>query len=99
MGVLKRREEPTATMTLRLPTSVKAEIDRLRERASDAGFDLNVTISESIVRLARQMREEIDALDGQSAEAQRSRKPARANGLSPSAQTVPRGAVDCQGEA
>ena len=45
MGVLKRREEPTETMTLRLPASVKAEIDRLRERAGEAGFDLNATIA------------------------------------------------------
>ena len=67
MGVLKRKEETTETITLRVPASVKAEIDRLRERANDAGFDLNATISESIVRLTRQMREEMDALDGQSA--------------------------------
>ena len=32
MGVLKRKEEPTETITLRVPASVKAEIDRLRER-------------------------------------------------------------------
>ncbi len=43
MGVLKRKEEPTETITLRVPASVKAEIDRLRERTSEAGFDLNAT--------------------------------------------------------
>ena len=52
-------------MTLRLPASVKAEIDWLRERTSEAGFDLNVrTVCESIIRLTRQMRDEMDALDG-----------------------------------
>ena len=43
MGVLKRKEEPSETITLRVPASVKAEIDRLRERTSEAGFDLNAT--------------------------------------------------------
>ena len=62
MGVLKRKEEPTETITLRVPASVKAEIDRLRERTSEAGFDLNATICESIIRLTRQMRDEMDAL-------------------------------------
>ncbi len=67
MGVLKRKEEPTQTITLRVPASVKAEIDRLRERASEAGFDLNATICESIIRLTRQMRDEMDRLDGKTA--------------------------------
>ena len=67
MGVLKRKEEPTETITLRVPASVKAEIDRLRERTSEAGFDLNGTICESIIRLTRQMRDEMDALDGKAA--------------------------------
>jgi hypothetical protein len=67
MGVLKRKEEPTETMTLRVPASVKAEIDRLRERTSEAGFDLNGTICESIIRLTRQMRDEMDGLDGKTA--------------------------------
>jgi hypothetical protein len=64
MGVLKRKEEPTETITLRVPASVKAEIDRLRERTSEAGFDLNGTICESIIRLTRQVRDEMDALEG-----------------------------------
>src|SRR2546428_835766 len=48
MGVLKRKEEPSETITLRVPASVKAEIDRLRERTNEAGFDLNATICETI---------------------------------------------------
>ena len=38
MGVLKRKEEPTETITLRVPASVKAEIDRLRERTKRGGL-------------------------------------------------------------
>jgi hypothetical protein len=55
MGVLKRKEERTETITVRVPASVKAEFDRLRERADAAGFDLGAT------RTAKQIREELDA--------------------------------------
>ena len=98
MGVLKRKEEPTETITLRVPASVKAEIDRLRERASGAGFDLNATICESIIRLTRQVRGEMDGSDGKIAGSDRSRKPARANGLGHSVRMVAGGAADGQGE-
>ena len=64
MGVLKRKEEPTETITLRVQASVKAEIDLLRERTNEAGFDLNATICETIIRLTRQMRDEMDGLEG-----------------------------------
>ena len=40
---------------------MKAELDQLRERADVAGFDLNATMSESMTRLAKQVREELDA--------------------------------------
>ena len=33
MGVLKRKDEPTETITLRVPASVKAEIDRLDRKS------------------------------------------------------------------
>ena len=97
MGVLKRKEEPTQTITLRVPASVKAEMDRLRERTSEAGFDLNATISETIIRLTRQMREEMDGLDGKTAGRDRSRRPAKANGLAHSDRMLPDSAADGQG--
>ncbi len=97
MGVLKRKEEPTETITLRVPASVKAEIDRLRERTSAAGFDLNSTICESIIRLTRQRRDEMDGLEGKTAERDRARKPAKANGLAHSDRMLPGGAADGQG--
>ncbi|HEY6418775.1 MAG TPA: hypothetical protein VIX59_07225 [Candidatus Binataceae bacterium] len=99
MGVLKRREEATGTLTLRIPASVKAEIERLRERAGEAGFDLNATICESIIRLTRQMRDEMDALDGKAAGTDGSRKRAKVNGLTHSDRMLPGGAVDGRGEA
>lgn len=97
MGVLKRKEEATQTITLRVPASVKAEIDRLRERANEAGFDLNATMGESMVRLTRQMREEMDALSGQTAGQDRLRKPGRADGLSLSDAVMPTGRTNGQG--
>ena len=97
MGVLKRKEEPTETITLRVPASVKAEIDRLRERTGEAGFDLNATICESIIRLTRQMRDEMDGLEGKSAGRDRSRKTATANGLTHSDRKLPASAADGQG--
>jgi hypothetical protein len=99
MGVLKRKEEPTQTITLRVPASVKAEMDRLRERASEAGFDLNATICESIIRLTRQMRDEMDELEGKTAGRDGSRKPAKVNGLAHSDRLLPGGAGNGQGGA
>jgi len=97
MGVLKRKEEPTQTITLRVPASVKAEIDRLRERTSAAGFDLNATICESIIRLTRQMRDEMDGLEGHTTGKDRSRKSAKANGVAHSDRMLPASAADGQG--
>jgi|GraSoiStandDraft_36_1057302.scaffolds.fasta_scaffold1834332_1 hypothetical protein len=99
MGVLKRREERTETITLRVPASVKAEIDRLRECTREAGFDLNATICESIIRLTRQMRGEMDALEGKAAGRDGSRKPAKVNGLAHSDRSLRGGAVEGQGQA
>lgn len=99
MGVLKRKEEPTETITLRVPASVKAEIDRLRERTSEAGFDLNGTICESIIRLTRQVRDEMDALEGRTGGKDGSRRSTKANGMVHSHRMLPGGASDGQSGA
>jgi hypothetical protein len=62
MGVLKKKEERTETITIRIPSSVKAEIDQLRERAEATRFDLNATMSESLTRLVKQVREELNGI-------------------------------------
>ncbi|MGH9830177.1 MAG: hypothetical protein ACREDR_43760 [Blastocatellia bacterium] len=99
MGVLKRKEERSETITLRVPASVKAEIDRLRERTTQAGFDLNATICESIIRLTRQMRDEMDALDGKAGGRDGPRKPRGVNGPAHSDRMLQEGAVDGREEA
>ena len=80
MGVLKKKEERTETVTIRIPSSVKAEIDQLRDRAEATGFDLNATMSESLTRLVKQVREELDGIAGPSTRGNRSRG-SHVNGL------------------
>jgi len=79
MGVLKKKEERTETVTIRIPSSVKAEVDQLRDRAEATGFDLNATMSESLTRLVRQVREELDGIEAPSTRGNRPR--AHVNGL------------------
>jgi hypothetical protein len=43
---------------------VKAELDRLREETSTAGFDLNATLSDAVVRVTKQIREELRRVSG-----------------------------------
>jgi len=80
MGVLKKKEERTETVTIRIPSSVKAEIDQLRERAEATGFDLNATMSESLTRLVKRVREELDGIAAPSTKGNRSRA-SHLNGL------------------
>jgi hypothetical protein len=75
MGVLRKKEERTETVTVRVPSRVKAELDRLRDETSTAGFDLNATLSDAVVRVTKQIREELRQLGGKTKNA------SRANGL------------------
>jgi hypothetical protein len=59
MGILKRKDERTETVTVRVLASVEAELDRLREETGAAGFDLNATLSDAVTRVTRQIRDEL----------------------------------------
>ena len=59
MGILKRKNERTETVTVRVSASVKAELDQLREETGAAGFDLNATLSDAVSRVTRQIRDEL----------------------------------------
>ncbi len=74
MGLLKRKEEKSETIALRVPSSLKTELEELRKQADAAGFDLTATITESLARLARQVRSELDEPTGRSAVSGRSGK-------------------------
>ncbi|HZP44570.1 MAG TPA: hypothetical protein VFB15_02865 [Candidatus Binataceae bacterium] len=81
MGLLKRKEEKSETIALRVPSSLKMELEELRKRADAAGFDLTATITESLARLARQVRSELDEPPVRSAVGGRSGKLNRAPGV------------------
>jgi hypothetical protein len=49
-------------VTVRVPVSVKGALDLLREETAAAGFDVNGTLTEAVVRVTRQMREELEQL-------------------------------------
>jgi hypothetical protein len=72
MGVLKRKDERTQTITVRVPESIKAELDRLREESNAAGFDLNAMLSEAVIRVTKQIREELRKVSGKANGANRS---------------------------
>jgi hypothetical protein len=78
MGLLKRKEEKTETISVRVPVSVKAELDELRKQADAAGFDLTATLAEVLVRMAKQARAE---LQGFEREAHGVNRTAKVNGL------------------
>jgi len=62
MPVLKRKADRTTTITLRIPVSLKGEIDHLRPLADVNGFDVNVSLVDAISRCAKQMAEELNGL-------------------------------------
>ena len=64
MGVLRRKEERIETVTVRVPARGKAELDRLRGETGAAGFDLNATLSDTVVRVTKQIRGELRRVSG-----------------------------------
>lgn len=63
MKVLKRKDMLTKVIAVRVSSRVKAEFDQLRERAESAGFDVGATLRETLSNTARQIRNELDAID------------------------------------
>jgi hypothetical protein len=80
MGILRRKGERTGTVTVRVPASVKAELDRLREDTGAAGFDLNATLSDAVMRVTRQIRDELKQVAQHRAPG--GERTSRANGVS-----------------
>jgi hypothetical protein len=63
MRILKRRDKLDKTITVRVPDAIKAELERLRERADAAGFDVGATLRESLIVTIRQIAAELDTLE------------------------------------
>jgi hypothetical protein len=57
-------------------------LDRLREETGAAGFDLNATLSDAVIRVTKQIREELRQVTGKANGA------ARTNGLAVSSSGV-----------
>ena len=66
MGLLKRKGEKSEAIAVRVPASLKAELEQLRQQANAAGFDLTATVVEALTRLARQVRGELIGKAGKS---------------------------------
>ncbi|MGH7778973.1 MAG: hypothetical protein ACREQR_04005 [Candidatus Binataceae bacterium] len=61
MGVLKRKQESEA-ITFKLPAALKREIEMLRTRSEEAGFDLAETITAAMWRLCKQIKAELESV-------------------------------------
>lgn len=59
MGILKRKQESEA-ITFKLPAALKRELEMLRTRSEEAGFDLGETITAAMWRLCKQIKAELE---------------------------------------
>jgi hypothetical protein len=62
VSVLKRKADRTTTITLRVPISLKGEIDQLRPLADANGFDVNVSLVEALGKCVKQMADELKVM-------------------------------------
>jgi hypothetical protein len=67
MKVLKRKDTLTKTITVRVSPRLKSEFEEICERANAAGFDIGATLRDTISNTARQIRQELDAIDRKAA--------------------------------
>ena len=81
MGLLKRKEEKTEVISVRVPGSAKAKLDELRQRAEAGGFDLAGSMSEA-VRIIKQIGAELREPAGTDTEPSRTVRPQRRSDVS-----------------
>jgi len=77
MGLLKRKEEKTEVISVRVPGSAKAELDELRQRAEAGGFGLAGSLSEAVVRIIKQIGAELREPAGTATHRSRAVRPQR----------------------
>ena len=75
MKILKQKAEHTGTISIRVPASLKTELDTLRKQCNDAGFDLAATLTDVLVKVVKQIHAEIAPFK------ERAQASAKANGL------------------
>jgi hypothetical protein len=59
MKILKQKPEPTGTISIRVPASLKTELDVLRTQCNEAGFDLGASLTDALVKMVKQIHAEI----------------------------------------
>jgi hypothetical protein len=59
MALLKRKQEKTTTISVRVPMSVKEQMDTLRQLADANGFDLSGSLTDAVTKWTRQVYEEL----------------------------------------
>jgi fructoselysine-6-P-deglycase FrlB-like protein len=59
MGLLKKSAEKTVQFSLRVPLSVSETLKALRKTAESRGFDLTESLSDAVVKWAKQVQEEL----------------------------------------
>ncbi len=59
MALLKRKQEKTTTVSVRVPISIKGQMDTLRQLADEAGFDLTGSLSDAVIKWTKQVHEEL----------------------------------------
>jgi hypothetical protein len=62
MALLKRKAEKTDIISIRIPLSVKDQIEMLRRLADANGFDLTASLSEAVIKWTKQVAEELQQL-------------------------------------
>jgi hypothetical protein len=75
MKILKQKPEPTDTISIRVPASLKTELDALRKQCNDAGFDLGASLTDALVKMVKQIQAEIAHFQ------QQVQRPTTANGM------------------
>jgi hypothetical protein len=58
-GLLQRKTDGTGVISVRVPTALKAKLDKLRKCANLAGFNFNATLAEVLNRAANEIDEEL----------------------------------------
>jgi hypothetical protein len=59
MALLKRKQEKTVTISVRVPVSAKELIDADRALAEAQGYDLSGSLTDAVVKWAKQVHEEL----------------------------------------
>ena len=59
MALLKRKQERTTTLSIRIPVSINEIVHTLRKTADEAGFDLTASLTDAVVKWTKQVSEEL----------------------------------------